>query len=62
MESVLSSALFPMNMVIIRRVFSETFFFAWSGEGCVGGCVSCEARSGRVSTHFTQSKLKEVVG
>ena len=62
MESVLSSALFPMNNGI-RRIFSETFFcFAWSGEGCVGGCVSCEAQSGRVSTHFTQSKLKEVVG
>lgn len=23
----------------IRRVFKENFFFAWSGEGCVSGCV-----------------------
>ena len=40
MESVLSSALFPMNMVIIRRVFSETFFFCLVGGGvCERVCL-----------------------
>ena len=36
MGSVLSSALFPTNMVFAVSLEKPVFFLAWSGEGCVG--------------------------